>query len=66
MSLQVLTSVTAPTLVLDSLGSSDDITGSAATVAAAFPDSSHRHLAGDWHGIPGEALAPVLAEFLRR
>ncbi len=65
MSLQVLRSVTVPTLVLDSQGSSDDITASAATVADALPDSTHRRLAGTWHGVPGETLAPVLTEFLK-
>lgn len=66
MSLQVLRSVTAPTLVLDSQGSSPSITESAATVAAALPDSTHRHLPGDWHGVPGEVLAPALTEFFLR
>jgi pimeloyl-ACP methyl ester carboxylesterase len=65
MSLQVLRSVTVPTLVLDSQGSSDSITGSAATVADALPNSTHRHLAGAWHGVPGETLAPALTEFFR-
>jgi pimeloyl-ACP methyl ester carboxylesterase len=66
MSLQVLRSVTVPTLVLDSQGSSPSITESAATVAAALPNSTHRHLPGDWHGVPGEVLAPALTEFLLR
>jgi pimeloyl-ACP methyl ester carboxylesterase len=66
MSLQVLGSVTVPTLVLDSQGSSPSITESAATVAEALPNSTHRHLPGDWHGVPGEVLAPALTEFLLR
>jgi pimeloyl-ACP methyl ester carboxylesterase len=66
MSLQVLRSVTVPTLVLDSQGSCPSITESAATVAAALPKSTHRHLPGDWHGVPGEVLAPALTEFLLR
>ena len=66
MSLQVLRSVTVPTLVLDSQGSSPSITESAATVAAALPNSTHRHLPGDWHGVPGEVLAPALTEFFLR
>jgi pimeloyl-ACP methyl ester carboxylesterase len=65
MSLPLLRTVTTPTLVLASQGSSDDITGSAAAVAAALPDSTHRRLAGDWHGVPGETLAPALTEFFR-
>ena len=66
MSLQVLRSATVPTLVLDSQGSSPSITESAATVAKALPDSTHRHLPGDWHGVPGEVLAPALTEFFLR
>ena len=63
MSLPLLRSVTTPTLVLDSSGSSDDITGSAAAVAAALPNGVHRRLPGGWHGVPHEVLAPALTEF---
>ncbi len=59
----VVAAVTAPVLVLDSEGSSDDITGSAAAAAAALPHAVHRSLAGGWHGVPDEDLAPVLAAF---
>jgi pimeloyl-ACP methyl ester carboxylesterase len=65
-SLRRLGSVMVPTLVLDSQGSSDDLTGGAAAVAEALPNGTHRSLAGAWHGVPDEALAPVLIEFLRR
>lgn len=61
----LLATVTVPTLVLDSEGSGDDLTGMAATVAAGMPDAGHRSLAGGWHGVPDEALAPVLTEFFR-
>jgi pimeloyl-ACP methyl ester carboxylesterase len=61
----LLRSVEAPTLVLDSMGSSDDLTGWAATVAAQLPRGSHRSLAGEWHTVPDEILAPVLVEFLQ-
>jgi alpha-beta hydrolase superfamily lysophospholipase len=63
---QLLASVTVPTLVLDSEGSSDDLTGMAATVAAGLPRGEHRSLAGDWHGVADEVVAPVLVEFFRR
>jgi pimeloyl-ACP methyl ester carboxylesterase len=63
MSLPLLRSVAAPTLVLDSSGSSDDITGSAAAVAAALPNGVHRRLPGGWHGVPSEVLAPALVEY---
>jgi pimeloyl-ACP methyl ester carboxylesterase len=56
-------SVTAPTLVLDSAGSTDDLTGWAATVASRLPDATHRSLPGQWHGVPDETLAPVLIDF---
>jgi pimeloyl-ACP methyl ester carboxylesterase len=64
-SLRLVRSVTAPTLVVDSQGSGGELTGMAATVVEALPDGSHRSLAGAWHGVPDEVLAPVLAEFLR-
>jgi hypothetical protein len=60
---QLLTKVSTPTLVLDSHGSSDDLTGWAASVAAALPDAGHRSLPGGWHGVPVEDLAPVVMEF---
>ena len=63
MSLPLIRSVTTPTLVLHSQGSSPPITDSAATVAAALPDSTHRSLPGDWHGVPGEVLARALLEW---
>jgi pimeloyl-ACP methyl ester carboxylesterase len=57
-------SVAAPTLVLDSMGSSPDLTGWTAAVAEELPDGSHRSLAGEWHGVPDETLAAALTEFL--
>lgn len=65
-SFDVLASVTVPTLVLDSEGSSDDLLGMAATVAGALPNGFHRSLAGEWHGVSGEVLAPALIEFFTR
>ena len=62
---ELLAKVSTPTLVLDSQGSSDDLTGWAAGVAAALPDARHRSLPGGWHGVPVEDLAPVVAEFCR-
>jgi pimeloyl-ACP methyl ester carboxylesterase len=60
---ELLAKVSTPTLVIDSQGSSDDLTGWAASVAAALPDARHRSLPGGWHGVPVEVLAPVVAEF---
>lgn len=48
---QLLASVTVPTLVLDSEGSGDDLTGMAATVARGMPNGSHRSLPGEWHAL---------------
>jgi pimeloyl-ACP methyl ester carboxylesterase len=59
----LLRSVEISALVLDSEGSSDNLTGWAATVAAQLPHGSHRSLAGEWHSVPDEVLAPVLLEF---
>jgi hypothetical protein len=56
-------SVGVPTLVLDSTGSSDDLAGWAAAVAAELPCGTHRSLPGAWHSVPDEVLAPVLLEF---
>jgi hypothetical protein len=61
----VLGSVEVPTLVLDSEGSSDDLTGWAATVSRRLPRAAHRSLAGEWHSMPDEILAPALVEFFR-
>jgi len=60
---ELLAKVSTPTLVLDSQGSGDDLTGWAAAVAAALPDARHRSLPGGWHGVPVDHLAPVVTEF---
>jgi pimeloyl-ACP methyl ester carboxylesterase len=65
MSLALIRSVKAPTLVVDSQGSTGELTGMAATVVEALPDGTHRSLAGAWHGAADEALAPVLTEFFK-
>jgi pimeloyl-ACP methyl ester carboxylesterase len=64
-SLELLGSVWAPSLVIDSQGSGGELSGMAAAVAEALPNGSHRSLAGGWHGAPDDALAPVLVEFFR-
>lgn len=60
----VLSSVSTPTLILDSEGSTDAITGMAANAAQALPNATHRSLPGQWHGLPDTDLAPVVAEYL--
>jgi pimeloyl-ACP methyl ester carboxylesterase len=58
-----LASVTVPTLVLDSGGSSDDLIGMAATVAGALPKGLHRSLPGEWHRVSDQVFAPALIDF---
>jgi pimeloyl-ACP methyl ester carboxylesterase len=65
-SLDLLAAVAVPTLVLDSAGSSDDLTGNATAVARALPDATHRRLPGAWHGVSDDVLAPALTAFFRR
>lgn len=61
--LSVAGRVDVPTLVIDSEGSSGDLTGWAAAVVGALPDGAHRSLAGEWHGVPDEDIASALTEF---
>jgi pimeloyl-ACP methyl ester carboxylesterase len=60
---ELLRSVQTPTLVLNSQGSSDDLTGGVAAIAGALPNGARRTLPGEWHGVKDEDLASVLAEF---
>ena len=60
----VLAEAAVPTLVLDSSGSTDDLTGMTADVASLLPDAQHRSLPGGWHGVPDDVLAEALVEFL--
>jgi pimeloyl-ACP methyl ester carboxylesterase len=61
---ELLRSVQTATLVLDSEGSSDDLATGTAAIAEALPNGTRRSLTGEWHGVPDEDLAPVVAEFL--
>jgi hypothetical protein len=58
-----LPTVTTPTLVLASAGSDERLLAWAHGVADALPNGSVRTMEGQWHGVPGEDLAPVLIEF---
>ena len=60
----LLRRVATPTLVVDSAGSSPDLTRMAADAAAMLPDATAQSLPGGWHGIPATTLAPVLTAFL--
>ncbi|MBA3276627.1 MAG: alpha/beta hydrolase [Chloroflexia bacterium] len=52
-----------PTLVMTGGNSEPFFHDSARALVSLLPDASHRTLAGQDHGIAGEALAPVLVEF---
>ncbi len=64
MSPTVLAAVNLPTLILDSEGSSDDLTGSAATAARLIPRARHKSLPGEWHVVAPELIAREIKEFL--
>ncbi len=59
----VLAAVRTPTLLLDSAGSSDDLTGMVAAAAALLPAATHRSLPGEWHGVSDDVLAAAIAEY---
>lgn len=59
---ELLDAVEVPALVLDSAGSTDDLTGWAATVAQRLPRATHRSLPGEWHTVDDDALAGALIE----
>jgi hypothetical protein len=61
----LLERVSVATLVLDSSGSDDVLTGWAAEVAARLPNATHRSLPGEWHAVADDDLAAVLVPFLR-
>jgi pimeloyl-ACP methyl ester carboxylesterase len=63
--LAVVADVTVPTLVVDSLGSSADLTGWAAAIMGALPDGTHVSLPGEWHGVSEADLAKAVGDFFR-
>jgi pimeloyl-ACP methyl ester carboxylesterase len=64
MTTGVLSTVTIPTLVIDSAGSDQRLRTWAAGVAARLPHSEYRTLPGAWHGPDVDALAGTLTDFL--
>ncbi len=58
-----LATIATPTLVIDSQDSDARLHGWARGVAEALPNGKHRSMKGEWHGVPPQDLAPVLAEF---
>jgi pimeloyl-ACP methyl ester carboxylesterase len=57
MTTTICAAVQVPTLVLDSEGSSDNLTGSAATAARLIPNALHKSLPGEWHVVAPELIA---------
>jgi pimeloyl-ACP methyl ester carboxylesterase len=60
-----LASIMVPTLVLGSTSSPAWLQDAVAATAALIPGAEHRLLAGAFHGVPPEDLAPVLVAFFR-
>lgn len=58
-----MAAVSTPTLVLDSVASSPRLRRAAEAAAAALPAGEHRSLAGQFHEVPPQDLAPVLTRF---
>jgi pimeloyl-ACP methyl ester carboxylesterase len=61
---QRVTSVTAPTLVLDGGASPPSLRDAARAVADALPDGHHRTLEDQTHDVDPAVIAPVVAGFL--
>jgi pimeloyl-ACP methyl ester carboxylesterase len=60
-----LSTIDNPALVIASADSTDGLHVAAKAAAEALPNASLVHLPGHFHDVPGEALAPVLAEFFK-
>jgi len=59
----LLARVATQTLVLGSASSAPWLRATASAVAAALPQGEHRSLAGGFHSLPADVLAPALAGF---
>lgn len=55
--------ITAPTLIMNGGASYPEMQATAAALADAIPDATHRMLDGQPHEVSADALAPVLVEF---
>ncbi|WKD49675.1 alpha/beta fold hydrolase [Microbulbifer spongiae] len=62
---ELLGAVHVPTLVLDSQGSTDNLTGWAASVARQLPNATHRSLPGQWHSGDSNVLAAALVKYFQ-
>jgi pimeloyl-ACP methyl ester carboxylesterase len=59
-----LATIAVPTVVADSTGSPGWLRDAAAATAAAIPHATHLSLAGGFHEVPPETLAPALRDAL--
>ena len=59
----ICSQVDVPVLVLDSEGSTDDLTGWAATAARLIPDARHKSLPGEWHTVAPDLIAAEIKQF---
>ncbi|MFG2055312.1 alpha/beta fold hydrolase [Micromonospora sp. NPDC048930] len=59
-----LNRITAPTVVVDSTGSPEWLRDAAEATAGAVPGATHLSLAGGFHEVPPEVLAPALRDAL--
>ena len=59
----VLGKVAVPVLVLDSEGSTDNLTSWAATAAQLIPDARHKSLPGEWHMVAPDLIAAEIKHF---
>lgn len=60
-----LARITVPTLVLGSSASPGWLQDAVVATAASIPGAEHRLLAGGFHGVPPQDLAPVLVAFFQ-
>jgi pimeloyl-ACP methyl ester carboxylesterase len=65
VTLELLATIATPTLVVGSEASGDYLQSSGRAVADAMPNGRFVALPGEWHGVPLEDLAPVMADFFR-
>lgn len=63
MSPEICRAVSIPVLVLDSEGSSDDLTSSSAQAARLIPDAAHKSLPGEWHTVAPDLIVAELRRF---
>ncbi|GAA1893156.1 alpha/beta hydrolase [Asanoa iriomotensis] len=62
-SLDLISRVRQPTLVIDSEGTTGPLPGWAVTIVEALPHGRHSSLPGSWHGVEEGALTKALREF---